>query len=73
MALCLWCDIIILCPQFSTPAMTEESEYVGVPVTFLSYMVECTDEKTHYVELYYDNTAEVRAQTLCHIDFHGRG
>ena len=44
--------------QFSTPAYAPYLYYF--PVTFLTYDISIIDGMSHSVQLYYDNTAEVR-------------
>lgn len=45
--------------------MKESTEFVGFPVTFISYNIQSVDGKSHQVELYYDNTAEVGMGYVC--------
>ena len=43
--------------QFSTPSIV-------LPITFLTYTIECTDNQAHNIKLYYDNTAEVTRNSI---------
>lgn len=44
--------------KFSTPAMADGDNPVTYPLTYISYKVDSIDDKTHNIQLYYDNTAE---------------
>lgn len=39
--------------------MEDTSEFLGLPVTIISFDVIATDKLSHKVEIYYDNSAEV--------------
>ena len=39
----------------------------GMPTTFLTYKVSTIDGKSHSVQLYYDNTAEVSMREVCRV------
>ena len=46
--------------QFSTPGIVTKDILPSLPLTVISYDVVVIDDKPHSVQLYYDNTAEVR-------------
>ena len=44
---------------FMTPLLPDDFMVFSRPVTYLSWQVKSTDGKSHAVQLYYDNTAEL--------------
>lgn len=46
--------------QFTTPSFPGDPWLGPFPVTFITYEVSIIDGMNHSVEIYYDNTGEVR-------------
>ena len=51
--------------QFSTSGYAFPEMMPGFPTTYLTYEVSTIDGKSHSVQLYYDNTAEVSVCEVC--------
>ncbi|KAK8805626.1 hypothetical protein WA158_002282 [Blastocystis sp. Blastoise] len=52
-------DNVELTVTFSTPDFIDKLEYVTLPYSYIQYSIKSLDNKTHSVQLYFDNTAEM--------------
>eukprot|EP01118_Nematostelium_gracile_P012026 TRINITY_DN4337_c0_g1_i2.p1 TRINITY_DN4337_c0_g1~~TRINITY_DN4337_c0_g1_i2.p1 ORF type:complete len:685 (+),score=200.62 TRINITY_DN4337_c0_g1_i2:45-2099(+) len=49
---------------FTTPSLTDDYDLLSRPITYITFVVTSIDGKSHSVQIYYDNTAEVAVNTV---------
>ena len=69
-SLCLSLSLLPSLPQFSTPSYAIPGQLPYLPLTYLTYDVASIDGQSHQVQLYYDNSGEVRKHMYMHVHVH---